>query len=87
MSGSYSFLQIHDFLVKTKNLSNKYLEEIMSTLYGKGINYSYDSLKKESIRKGIKRPKQIPFTSYIDSFLVGKNQQKKVIEESSKDLF
>ena len=87
MSGSYSFLQIHDFLVKTKNLSNKYLEEIMSTLYGKGINYSYDSLKKESIRKGIKRPKQIPFTSYIDSFLVGKNQQKKVIEETSKDLF
>ena len=42
MAGSYSFLQIHDFLVTNKSLSNEYLDEIMSTLYRKGINYSYN---------------------------------------------
>ena len=62
MSGSYSFLQIHNFLIKYKSISDKNLEEIISTLYAKGINYSYDSLVKEATRKGIVKSNKLPFT-------------------------
>ena len=87
MSGSYSFLQIHDFLIKYKSISDEILEEIISTLYAKGINYSYDSLVKEATRKGICKSNKLPFNDYIDTFFVGEKQKIKIIEESIKEFF
>ncbi len=87
MSGSYSFLQIHNFLINYKSLSDEILEEIISTLYAKGLNYSYDSSLKEATRKGIVIKNKLTFNDYIDSYLVGKNQKMKIIEETSKDFF
>ena len=77
MSGSYSFLQIHNFLIKYKSLSDEFLEEIISTLYSKGVNYSYDSVLKEAARKGIFNSSKIPYYDYVDSYLVGENQKNK----------
>tara|TARA_B100001093_G_scaffold461371_1_gene475772 strand:+ start:24 stop:1280 length:1257 start_codon:yes stop_codon:yes gene_type:complete len=84
MAGSYSFIQIHDCLIKNKRLTNDLKEEIISTLYSKGISYSYISSIKESIKKGILSPSHINFLTYIDSFLVDKKLKTKIMEHSIK---
>ena len=74
-------------LIKNKSLTNALKEEIISTLYSKGINYSYIYSKKELIKKGIAEANNINFLTYIDSFLVNKKIKLKIMEGAVRRFF